>query len=207
MKGEMEQRLFNIKPSELTYTKKGVLWLEKKPHYIVELVKENNLSYVVVYGVHPGTESNPQPLAQEVTETKGRFSDHTRLGQIANRLFPAKRVKKWIPKDPLFVAPVIPHRRNTFTGVYEDGFFEREADRVSVIQGEKRLIRGNNTGVFIGLSSIVWEDKVKIPTDSLIKALNNYKHQGMFYDLQGNNNSSSNPLSTYYKEESDSNNG
>lgn len=191
--------LVTPKANQLTYIKKGVLWIEKKPYYIVELIKEANIAYVMVYRAHPGTESNPQKLAAEVTEQVGLFSSTTRLGQLANSLFPAKQIKKWIPKDPVFVAPVIPNRQNTFTGVYEEGFFEREEDRVVVQGGEKRMARGKNTGVFIGLSSIVWEDRVKIPTASLVKVLKDYQKQDLFFDIEGNNNDNSNPLASYYK--------
>jgi hypothetical protein len=184
----------------LKYIKKGVLWLEKKPYYIVELIKEENLAYVMVYRVHPGTEENPQKLAEEMDVGQPRFSTNTRLGQLANMLFPTKQSKKWVPKDPVFVAPVVPHRPNTFTGKYEEGFFEREEDRIVVTGGEKKYIRGRNTGVFIGLSSIVWEDRVTIPTDSLVKTLREYE-KDMFFDLDGNNNDKNNPLSSFYKGE------
>jgi hypothetical protein len=184
----------------LKYIKKGVLWLEKKPYYIVELIKEENLAYVMVYKVHPGTEDNPQKLAQEITATQQRFSSNTRLGQLANNLFPTKATKKWIPYDPVFIAPVVPSRPNTFTGKFEEGFYEREEDRVAVQGGEKIVIRGKNTGVFIGLSSINWEPKVTIPTDSLVKTLKEYERSS-FFDLDGNNADKSNPLSTYYRGE------
>lgn len=182
----------------LTYVKRGVLWVNKKPHYIVELVKEPDLTYVMVYGVHPGTENNPKKLATEVRKRKNVFSTKTLLGQIANRMIPVKETVKWEPKPPVFVAPVIPNQVATLTGRREDGFFEREPDRISSVGGEKVLHRGKNTGVFIGLSSIDWEDGYYIPTESILKTLNMYK-QDMFYDLSGDNNNPNNPLSTYYK--------
>jgi hypothetical protein len=189
--------LITPKANQLTYIRKGVLWVEKFPHYIVELIKEENLSYVMVYRVHPGTEDNPKKLAQELVTQQNIFSNNTRLGQLANTIIPKRSSKKWIPKDPIFVAPVLPDRVSTFTGKREAGFFEREEDRIVVQGGEKKLIRGSNTGVFIGLSSIEWEEKFSIPTDSLVKTLTQYK-QDMFYDLSGNNNDKGNPLSTYY---------
>lgn len=190
--------LITPKADQLTYIKKGVLWLDKKPHYIVELIKEQGIAYVMVYKVHPDTESNPQKLADEVVTKMNVFSSTTRLGQLANQLFPSKSNTKWVPKDPVFVAPVLPNRPNTFTGKIEEGFFEREEDRVAVQGGEKIIIRGRNTGVFIGLSSIIWEPKIKIPTESLVKTLRAYQAD-MFFDLEGNNNDKNNPLSSYYK--------
>lgn len=192
--------LITPKADQLTYIKKGVLWLEKKPHYIVELIKEQNLSYVLVYKVHPDTDSNPQKLADEIITKTNVFSQNTRLGQLANMLVPSKTGKKWVPRPPVFVAPVIPNQISTFTGKREAGFFEREEDRIAVQGGEKKMIRGANTGVFVGLSSIEWEEKVKIPTESLVKTLTQYK-QDMFFDLEGNNNDKSNPLSNFYRGE------
>lgn len=182
----------------LTYIKKGVLWVEKKPYYIVELIKEVDATYVVVYAVHPGTEKNPQIAASEITSKKNVFSPRTRLGQIANQLLPTKETMKWIPKPPLFIAPIIPNQVATLTGKREEGFFEREADQVTSTAGERKYIRGKNTGVFIGLSSIQWEDKITIPTESLVKTLTQYK-EDMFFDLEGNNEDTGNPLSRYYK--------
>jgi hypothetical protein len=182
----------------LTYVRRGVLYVQKVPHYIVELVKEENISYVVVYKVHPNTESNPQKLANEVKAQQHRFSNRTLLGQLANRIIPNKVTKKWEPKPPAFIAPVLPNVVSTFTGKEESGFFEREEDHEGVINGERRIIRGVNTGVAIGLSSITWEDKITIPTSSLVNALKQYQSQGGFYDFSGNNNDKSNPLSTYY---------
>lgn len=191
--------LISPKANQLTYIKKGVLWVAQKPYYIVELVKENSFSYVMVYKVHPGTDKDPHKLAQEVVDNQPRFSNQTRLGQIANSMFPTKATKRWVVKDPVYVAPTVPNRMNTFTGQYEEGFFDREEDKIVVIGGKPMMDRGANTGVFIGLSSITWEDKVRIPTDSLVKVLRNYQQQDLFFDLQGNNNSNSNPLSSYYK--------
>ena len=185
-----------MKGDLLKYIQKGVLWIEKKPYYIVELIKEENLAYVMVYKVHPGTEKNPQKLAQEVVDNKPRFSNQTRLGQLANAMFPLKAIKKWVPYPPAFVAPVIPNKPNTFTGKFESGFFEREEDRVIVEGGEKKIIRGKNTGVFIGLSSIDWEDKITIPTQSVLEVLKGYK-EAAFYDFEQGSDSN-NPLSRYY---------
>jgi hypothetical protein len=190
--------LITPKANQLTYVRKGVLWIQKKPHYIVELIKEQNIAYVMVYKVHPDTDENPQKLADELITKTNVFSNNTLLGQLANQIIPSKTGRKWIPKPPVFVAPVIPNRQNTFTGKIEEGFFEREEDRVVVTAGEAKIARGNNTGVFVGLSSIDWEPKVTIPTESLVKTLRAYQAE-MFFDLTGNNEDKGNPLSTYYR--------
>ena len=153
----------------------------------------------MVYKVHAGTEDNPQKLAKEVVTKDNVFSSNTYLGKLANSILPSKTLKKWIPDPPAFVAPVLPNRINTFTGKIEEGFFEREEDRITAQGGERKIVRGRNTGVFIGLSSIEWEPKFTIPTDSLVKVLKDYQQQDMFFDFTGNNNDKSNPLSRYYK--------
>ena len=198
---EWEDQLITPDTNLLTYIKKGVLWIQKKPFYIVELVKEANSAFVMVYKVHPSTDEKAEPkkLAVEQVTQQHKFSQDTLLGQLANRLIPNRKGKKWVAKPPVFIAPVLPNRMNTFTGKWEAGFFERGEDRVIVQGGEKKYIRGENTGVFIGLSSITWEDKVTIPTESLVAVLTQYKQSDDFFDLSGNNNDTSNPLSQFYR--------
>lgn len=192
------EKLIAPKTDLLRYIRKGVLYVQKKPFYIVELIKEQNTAYVMVYKVHPGTDDNPQKLAVEEKKRVNTFSSQTLLGQLANRIIPGKVSRKWIPKPPVFVAPVVLNQVDTFTQKREAGFFEREEDRFATEAGEKKFIRGDNTGVFIGLSSITWEDKVTIPTQSLVNALMNHNQGNDFFDLQGSNQDNSNPLSTYF---------
>jgi hypothetical protein len=191
--------LINPNTDVLRYIKKGVLYVRKEPFYVVELVKENQVAYVIVYKVHPGTEDNPKKAATEVVVTNGKYSTRSTLAQLASRYFPSKKTTKWIPKPPVFIAPVVPNQKDTFTGKYESGFFEREEDRFDVIGGEKKFIRGENTGVFIGLSSINWEDGYSIPTESLVKALVEYQTKDDFFDFTGNNQDKNNPLASYYE--------
>ncbi|AEW47141.1 hypothetical protein BCP78_0134 [Bacillus phage BCP78] len=195
------EELINISGSDLAYHRKGVLLVDNKPHYIVELVKEPHTAlYAAVYAVHPGTDKYPKKRAMQKEGFVGRFNGTTRLAQIANALFPAKRVIGWEEEPPLFVAPIVSGQISTFTKQVEDGFFEREPDRLTTEGGERKIIRGKNTGVFIGLSSIEWEEKTSIPLDSLVKALINHNQNDGFFDLTGDNNSKNNPLGTYYKE-------
>jgi len=192
------ENLITPKTDLLRYIRKGVLIVQKKPFYIVELIKEQNTAYVIVYKVHPGTDDNPQKLAVEEKKRINTFSTNTLLGNLANRLIPGKMSRKWVPKPPVFIAPVVLNQVDTFTGKREAGFFEREEDRVVVEAGEKKLKRGDNTGVFIGLSSVTWDDKVTIPTESLVKALIQHNQGNDFFDLEGTNEDKSNPLSTYF---------
>lgn len=184
---------------KITYVKKGVLWVEKEPHYIIELIKEPDSTYVMIYAPHPNSIKNPTKKAKEVVINKDVFSKVTRLGQLANALIPVKQSKKWLPEEPLFVAPLIAEYTATLTGKKESGFFEREPDRTQFEAGELKIKRGRNTGVFIGMSSIEWQDGFTIPTKSILDTLTAY-NQDIFYDLGGNNSDTGNPLSRYYKE-------
>ncbi len=196
-----DYNIIAAKGDQLTYEQKGVLWVQGHPEYIVELVKEPNLSFVRVYGVHPGTKEHPKKLAVEkFTETQ-RFLENTRLGRLANKVLPNKKVKKWQAEPPLFVAPVINGQISTFTGKREAGFFERSPDQLTTEYGERKLVRGRNTGVFIGLSSIQWEPKKTISTNSLVETLKQYKSEQQFFDFTDKSNDKSNPLSSAYNED------
>ncbi|AQN32513.1 hypothetical protein BCP12_095 [Bacillus phage BCP12] len=110
------EELINISGSDLAYHRKGVLLVDNKPHYIVELVKEPHTAlYAAVYAVHPGTDKYPKKRAMQKEGFVGRFNGTTRLAQIANALFPAKRVIGWEEEPPLFVAPIVSGQISTFT--------------------------------------------------------------------------------------------
>ena len=194
-----QDKLISLDKDKLTYHRQGVLWVKGTPTYIVDLVKEGDLSYVIVFKADPTEKTNPRKFAVEQVVGQEQYKNTTWLGQLANSLFPARKVRKWIPKPPLFVAPVVPNQVDTFTGKRESGFFEREEDQVSTIAGERHYIRGKNTGVFVGLSSIDWDDKYTIPTESLVSALIQYRQGDGFYDFSGNNNDQSNPLGSNYQ--------
>lgn len=195
-----QPKLIDLDKDKLEYHKTGVLWLKGDPVYIVDLVREGNLAYVVVYAADNLEKKNPRKLAIKQTIKDGeRFSSATRLGALANAMFPAKKQEKWVEKPPLFVAPVIPKYVNTLTGKEESGFFEREPDKETTVAGERVLQRGKNTGVFIGLSSIVWEEGFKIPTKSLVDALIQHQQGDGFYDFTGGNNRPDNPLGRGYQ--------
>ncbi|UJH95649.1 hypothetical protein [Bacillus phage vB_BtM_BMBsp2] len=178
--------LIKISASDLTYHRRGVLYVEKRPYYIVELIKEPNTAlYAVVYAVQPGTESNPKKRATPIINNANRFSGETRLGQIANMMFPVKKTTGWKENPPLFVSPVLSGRVATLTGVNEDGFFERTPDRWTSVGGTKKLEHGQPTGVFIGLSTVEWDTVTHIPVDSLVKAMIRNQQTSDFFDLTG----------------------
>lgn len=200
-----EQDIFSLSNKHLTYYKRGALTVNGEPLYIVELVKEPGTAlYAVVYDVHKphpvGQGIKPKKKARKVSTKINTFSTKTVLGRIANSVIPSKKQESWVEEPPLFIAPIVPNGISTLTGKREDGFFERERDTQRSIGGELKWERGANTGVFIGLSSITWFEDLSIPVESIVKALiREQQEQSDFFDLTGNNEDSSNPLSRYYK--------
>jgi hypothetical protein len=185
--------------NKLRYVRKGVLWVQGNPHYIVELIREHGVAFVQVYDVHPNTRDNPKKLADEVVSKVGAKKETTLLGQLANRLKPPKKKKQWVARPPVFVAPVVHGYTSTFTGQIDSGFFERAPDRFDSVGGEKVFVRGENTGVFVGLSSVIWDSRTTIPMESLVEVLTEKgnKESG-FYDLEGTPNEA-NPLKNLFR--------
>ncbi|QVW28987.1 hypothetical protein [Bacillus phage SWEP1] len=200
-----EQDIFTLTNKYLTYYKRGALTVNGEPIYIVELVKEPGTAlYAVVYDVHTphpvGQGIKPKKKARKVSTNINTFSTKTLLGRIANSVIPSKKLDSWVEEPPLFIAPIVPNGTSTLTGKREDGFFEREKDIQRSVGGELKWERGENTGVFIGLSSITWFEDLAIPVESIVKAIiKEQQEQSDFFDLTGNNEDSSNPLSRYYK--------
>lgn len=199
------QDIFTLTNKYLTYYKRGALTVNGEPIYIVELVKEPGTAlYAVVYDVHTphpvGQGIKPKKKARKVSTSINTFSTKTLLGRIANSVIPSKKVDSWVEEPPLFIAPIVPNGTSTLTGKREDGFFEREKDIQRSVGGELKWERGEPTGIFIGLSSITWFEELSIPVESIVKAIiKEQQEQSDFFDLTGNNDDTSNPLSRYYK--------
>lgn len=194
-----QPKLIDLDKDKLEYHKQGVLFIQKTPTYIIDMVREGNLSYVIVYAADPTSKEPRKAYSIQRRGEAPRFNPNTRLGALANNYFPPKKQQVRVDNPPLFVAPVIPSYTDTFTGKQESGFFEREPDKETTVAGERVLQRGKNTGVFIGLSSIVWEEGFKIPTKSLVDALIQHQQGDGFYDFTGGNNRPDNPLGRGYQ--------
>lgn len=185
-------------PELLTYVQTGVLWIKDDPIYVIDLVKKENIAIVHVFAVHDKKDQKPKKRAVLIRQQVTRFSPKTKLGELANNFLPAKTIEKWVVSPPLFTAPIVQGYRDTFSQRQEPGFFEREPDTETAFNGERKIIRGKNTGVFIGLSSIVWEDKIRISQESLAQAITQYRQGNSFYDFTGRDDDPNNPLSNKY---------
>lgn len=145
----------------------GVLTIQKKPLYIVEVMAEKvdiPSQYVTVYAVEP--ESKPPIKAYERVVKNQGFKETTTLGLLASKLYKPKNKEYKRVKPPLFMTELV-YGTDTFTGKYGKGFYEREQDTVKVVNGKPQVIFGEKTGVFIGLDSIGWEKIVVAPDDIL----------------------------------------
>lgn len=154
----------------------GVLYVQKKPIYIIEVVEEhgNPAEYVTIYDAHqPRTLSRedlvditPVKAYDRVEKEIGKIKDTTILGQLASKINkPTKKIIH-ITKPPLFMTD-IQVGVDTFTGKEGKGFYEREKDVVRITGKGMDIKHGDRTGVFISFDSIVWE-KLKIPTDDVL---------------------------------------
>ena len=154
----------------------GVLYVNKRPVYIVEVIEERGepAEYVTVYAAHTPKTVRGQENSEDVTPVKafdtvkqeiGKIKDTTVLGKLANKIHKPKYKLKQVVKPPLFMTDILPGV-DTFTGKEGRGFYEREKDRV-VIGKEMKVIHGERTGVFIAFDSIVWE-KTKVPTNNIL---------------------------------------
>ncbi|QQO41055.1 hypothetical protein 015DV002_101 [Bacillus phage 015DV002] len=198
----MENEFDIIEPegSKLTYIRKGILKIDDEPVYIVDHIEETGLSYVMVYAVNSPKEEPLRKAGSLVQEPLAIPPNSPILMRMLKNVT-TKKNKKWVTHPPLFTAPVVANYTCSITGKKESGFFEREPDRESTEFGKRKLIRGRNTGVFIGMSAVSWEDKWTIPTKSIVDALVKHKNMSNFYDLTGNNQDKSNPLSSVYNPE------
>lgn len=198
----MENEFDIIEPesSKLTYIRKGILKIDDEPIYIVNRIEEPGLSYVLVYAVNNPNEKPLKKAGSFVQEPLAIPPNSPILTKMIKRVT-TKKNKKWVTHPPLFTAPVVANYTCSITGRRGAGFFEREPDRESVEYGKRKLIRGKNTGVFIGISAVTWEDKWTIPTKSIVDALVKHKNMSNFYDLAGNNQDKNNPLSSVYNPE------
>lgn len=200
-----EQNFTNPNESLIQYIKRGVLWVQKKPVYIIELINEKDTAYIAAYAVQ---EENIDPKAPPIKRGRfevkptTQFSKTTTLSKLADTIYSKskKAVRAWKSDPPIFVCPVVHNQQDTFSGKIGSGFFEHTQDRWTTLNGQRKYERGAPTGVFIGLDSIVWEDKVTIPADSFVKA---FAAEGAstFYDLTGEdkNENPDNPLGGAYR--------
>lgn len=139
-------------------TKQGMLQeVVVKPIYIVEYAEEvGGVDLVSVFGLKANSKM-PEKDYEVIIQKQG-FKTTTFLGDLASKVkgkdLPEKKVIR--TKPPLFIAPVVTGV-NTFTGKTELGFYEREKDRFITTATGAGIEYGENTGVFVGLSSVKWE--------------------------------------------------
>lgn len=156
----------------------------EKAIYIVELAEE--LSGTDVIAVYKAVTIDGV-VQKDYTEKviKQGYKESTFLGELAQAV-KGKNLKERRTvetKPPLFLAPIT-LGVDTFTGLEEKGFYEREEDRHVIQDGRPAIKFGDNTGVFIGLSSIKWE-KVYVDMNDVTKGY--LANKQIWFNLEGNN--------------------
>ena len=174
-----------------TLIRRGVLSIKTKvnnevketPVYIVELAEElTGTDVVSVYKVKEIGDSIQKDYIEE--KVTPRFKSTTYLGELAQKIKgrSIKEQRRVETKPPLFLAPVV-NGIDTFTGIEGKGFYEREEDRhILLPDGKPGIAYGDNTGVFIGLSSIKW-DKAYVDVESITKGYLSQKQ--IWFNLDG----------------------
>lgn len=147
---------------------KGCLYVDGDPVYIVEMLEDgNDPTMITIFKVQPKSDPPVKEFKPKlVTPT---FSTKTILGRLAAKKYRGKQkaVRVIEESPPLFMTPVV-YGFDTFTGADGRGFWEREEDKLEVVDGKVTVTRGERTGVFISLDSVTWE-KIVIPTGEVLK--------------------------------------
>lgn len=138
----------------------------KVPLYLCEILEEDNEKRVVtVY--EPMSKDMPWKKKSVTHRVKSGPKGNTKLAVLASKMIKPTYTISEEENPPLFLAPLV-HGKDTFSGQYGLGFFEREPDRVTYTETGPKIVTGELTGVFINLSSIKWKDPI-VPTQEVIK--------------------------------------
>lgn len=165
----------------------GVLYVSKKPIYIVEIVEENGNpgEYVTVYEAHRPRDVKkdevivPVKAYDNVERDLNKVRNTTVLGDIASKIVKPNKKRYKVTKPPLFMEDITVGK-DTFTGKEGLGFYEREKDDIKISQKTGITVkRGKRTGVFVSLDSIIWE-KLRVPTNDIVQE---YKARKTLYSL------------------------
>ena len=151
----------------------GVYYFEDIPIYIVEHVEEDLSEYILVYDVQEGTEE-PMKKFTTMSVNTHTIPGGTKLSNIIKSRIPPRIQYKKIISEPIFVSNIIHMGTDTVTGKVGKGFFERARDKEVLSESGRKIIPGDYTGVFIGLSSIEWR-KSYTPLDSVVETYRRQK--------------------------------
>lgn len=151
----------------------GVYYFDDIPIYIVEHIEESLNEYVLVYDIQEGTEEPVKKYSTRAVNTR-TIPGGTRLSEIIKSRIPAKIQQKKIIEEPIFVANIIHMGTDTVTGKTGKGFFERTRDSVTLTEKGRKVIPGDYTGIFIGLSNIKWRNSYT-PIDSVVESYRQQK--------------------------------
>ncbi len=152
------QEFFNTADSPTSITR-GVVYnridttleLNKKdPLYIVDIIDEGDQKVASVFRAMKQT--LPPTKAFHTKKEVHKFETSTILSRLASSLSKPIEKKNILVEPPLFLE-VVTEGKDTFSGFYGAGFFERAQDS---FLPDGSTSKGAYTGVFITLNSIEW---------------------------------------------------
>lgn len=161
-----------------TRISEGIFYFENIPQYYIVYVEEYMEEYVLVYKIQDKRAEKPTRAYKTipVNKTKQLLPGGTELSDLIRRKVGDKIEYKTVYDEPLFVSVVVPNRRDTLTGKYGKGFFERQPESKNYTEKEVKQKGGDYTGVFITLENISWI-KSYVPLESVIAEYQRQKEE------------------------------
>ena len=147
----------------------GVYYFNDTPYYFIEHVEEELSEYVIVYDIHDKDEKDNPQKKYRIEPYQKTIPGGTPLSNLIKSMMPQRKYPKKVIEDPIFVANIIPLGTDTITGKVGKGFFERDKDRPQYSEKEPmKIIHGQYTGIFIGLTSVKW-NRTYTPLESVVE--------------------------------------
>ena len=166
----MEFSNLNMEENNLTTRiSEGIYYFKDVPQYYIVYIEEYGEEYVLVYRVQDPKADKPTRAHKKISinKTDKLLPGGTVLSDSIRRSVGDKYEYKTVYEDPLFASVVVHNGRDTITGKYGKGFFERRPEgKIYSNKGAKQT-GGDYTGVFISLETVSW-GKSYVPLESVI---------------------------------------
>jgi len=160
----------------------GVLWYEKKPVYIVKIVKKYGIRTAYVYNYSVSDYRSFKVVRPDWSPVDASSGDviakESPFALLHNNKVNRKTVN--VEKPPVYSAPVL-EGTSTITNKIQEGFYER----VKVRSGSSTIY--TPSGAFIGLDDITWEEGGKLNLEDLMAEATRASKEAM-YEKYGLNN-------------------
>lgn len=161
-----------------TRISEGIFYFENIPQYYIIYVEEYGEEYVLVYRIQDKKAEKPTRAYKRIpiNKTEQILPGGTALSNLIREKIGDKIEYKTVYEEPLFVSIVVPNRRDTLTGKYGKGFFERKPENKTYTTKEAKQTGGEYTGVFITIENVSWL-KSYVPLESVIAEYQRMKEE------------------------------